>query len=99
MNPESKLNEFIPSGPIVTNVSGFSTKNLCILNKIIPDKEWTFEPNETQPEAAISYEYDIEFLEYKSVNTNYYGYNQQNVRLNFSGINQDLRYGQVKAGK
>ena len=68
-------------------------KNLCVLTKINTEKNWSFEPDSTQPEANIEYDFDIELLEFKSMSSNYYGYGQgQNQnRLYFN--NQDSSYG------
>lgn len=86
LHEDTKPNEFIPNDTICTNVSSYTVKNLCVLSKINTDKNWSFESDSTQPEASIEYDFDIEMLEFKSMNSNYYGYGQ-NQRLYFS--NQD----------
>lgn len=98
VNAETKANEFIPGGTIITNVGSYSNKNLLVLNKILPEKPWRFEPNETQPEAKLTYEVDVEYLEFKPT-SNYYGYNNQNMRLNLANMGGHERYGQVRSGK
>lgn len=83
----------------ITNISSYAIKNICVLSKINIEKNWRFQPDEAQADASITYEFDTKFLEYKPMNNNnYYGYNSQNIRLNFSNMNQDPRYGQVRSG-
>jgi hypothetical protein len=98
LNEETKPNEFIPCDTISTFVPCYSVKNLCVLTKCNTEKNWSFEPDSTQPEAAIEYDFDIELLEFKSMNSNYYGYGQgQNQnRLYFN--NQDPSYARVNSG-
>lgn len=90
INDETKPNEFIPSDTCITNVPSFTVRNLTVLSKINTEKNWSFEPDSTQPEANIQYVFDVEFLDYKSsMNNNYYGYGNQN-RLYYG--NQDSSY-------
>lgn len=98
VNPETKPNEFIPGGAIVTHLGSFNSKNLIVLNKLFPEKKWRFEADESQPNAKLTYEFDLEFLEFKANNTNYYGYNNNNMRLNLANMGGHERYGQVRNG-
>lgn len=99
VNQETKPNEFIPAGAINTDIGSYSSKNLIVLSKLAHEKKWRFEPDETQPNAKITYEFDFEFLEFKS-NTNYYGYNNSNMRLNLANMGGGHeKYGQVRNGK
>ncbi len=95
---DNKPNEFIPEGAIITNLGSYNTKNLFVLNKILPENPWRFEPSENQPNAKISYEIEVEYLEFKPTG-NYYGYNNQNIRLNLNNISGQEKYGQVRSGK
>ena len=98
VNPETKPNEFLPDSAINTYLSSFSTKNLIVLSKLLPEKKWRFEPDESQPNAKVTYEFDLEFLEFKS-NINY-GYNNSNMKLNLTNMGGGHeRYGQVRNGK
>ena len=99
LNPETKPNEFIPGDAINTHIGSYNSKNLIVLSKFLPEKKWRFEPDETQPNVKINYEFDLEFLEFKSNNTNYYGYNNSNMRLNLANMGGHERYGQVRNGK
>jgi len=62
----------------------------------LPEKKWRFEEDETQPNAKVTYEFDLEFLEFKS-STNYYGYNNSNMKLNLANMGHD-KYGQNRSG-
>ena len=92
LNEETKPNEFIPCDTIITNVPCYNVKNICVLTKINTEKNWSFETDSTQPEASIEYDFDVELLEFKSMNSNYYGYNNNNQNKLYFG-NQDSSYG------
>lgn len=98
MNVETKPNEFIPSGGILTHVNSNSCKNLNVIYKLFAEKNWRFEPDENQPNANLSHEIEVEFQESKP-SSSYYSYNNQNMRLNLSNMSGQERYGQVRSGK
>lgn len=93
----NQINEFIPSGKLITHVSSYSNKNILVLNKIDSTKNWTFEPTEESPEAQLKYEFKVEFLEYKPMQM--YSNNMYSASMNNHGpaIRPGLqgRYGSV----
>jgi hypothetical protein len=89
------INEFIPDGNIIVNVSSSMSKNLLVLMKISPNAPWSFE--EDNADLVLSSSFD--FIDYRSNNIGFSnneppGYNGSipHLNLNRGGAH---RYGSV----
>jgi hypothetical protein len=83
-NPDSIPNEYLPSGPIITQVSGNVTVNLYSFHKFDPNLPWS--------------EYDIEVKNEWSnpYNNNPYYNNKSNFTIS---ISKDPRYAAISSAE
>lgn len=94
------VNEFIPEGDLIAEVSGYSHKNLLVLCKIDPNLPWSFEQINQNNKSEIMLEHLIS-VDFEEQKMSYYpnnGYrNDYNDILNHYNQYQRMDFEQLGA--